>query len=361
MWPPSDMGVSPMHSIFHSLTGILRSHGRDGRVTGHIATGSAGCRAASFPREPGLQSPSARGPLDLTGEATGLANRDRFTVEALSEVDRFIAGHGDLTRRDVAQPGQGSTNRVIFARRGGDLVVFKVFCEADRKQRECFALRHWGATGLVPELLWDAGPRMIVMSHVPGGWLADARRVDGRRAWADASRDAGRAAGSLTRVPLSSRDRASFESRFHPETPTLESYLDRILRLARCIHDRDPDLRYTCRAAEVLASIPRAVPALIRGLGSDQEMVRIGCVRAMPTDQATAKRVVPHVKALLARSASRQEQELVVEKLHQLGPDWVRRAAGGPNARGRWPPRHWHSVAGAVAAAAKAESAKSGE
>jgi len=176
-------------------------------------------------------------------EATGLPQRDRFTVEALAEVDRFIADRDGLTREGVEQPGQGATNRVIFARHGERLVVFKVFCDQQRKQRECFALRHWRATGLVPELLWDAGARMIGMSHVPGMYLADIRDAEGQRAWTGASRDTGRAIGRLTTVPLSSRQRAYFESRFYGRWATLEAYLGRVLALGRSIHARDADFR----------------------------------------------------------------------------------------------------------------------
>ena len=74
----------------------------------------------------------------------------RFTAEALAKVDTFIAEHSGCTRDGVAQPGQGATNRVVFVRRGEELLVCKVFCEAERKERECFGLRHWARTGLVP-------------------------------------------------------------------------------------------------------------------------------------------------------------------------------------------------------------------
>jgi HEAT repeat protein len=120
-------------------------------------------------------------------------------------------------------------------------------------------------------------------------------------------------------------------------------------------------LRYMCRSAEVLALIPEAVPALIEGLGSDKEMVRIGCVWAMPTDTATAKQVVPKIKGLLARSTSPLEQELAVEKLYQLDPDWVRQAAGGDKGEIPWPLRPWCNVTRAVVAAAKAETKKAAE
>jgi len=167
----------------------------------------------------------------------------QFTTEALNKVDAFVAEHPTYTRRGVEQPGQGATNRVIFAHRGDDLVVFKVFCETERKERECFGLRHWQDTGLVPELIWDADPSMVVMSYVPGAHLHVAREADGEAAWRQACFEIGKAVGALARVPLSSADRAAFESSFYGELGTLEAYLGRILTLGRSIHARDPDFR----------------------------------------------------------------------------------------------------------------------
>jgi len=167
----------------------------------------------------------------------------QFTQEALAKVDAFIAQHRDYTRRGVEQPGQGATNRVMFARRGEGLVVFKVFCTVDRKERECFALRHWRETGLVPELICDVDERMIVMSHVPGVSLHDARGTDGEATWRRACREVGRATGSLTRVPLGDADRAAFEARFYDGLAALGPYLNRIIELGRSIHARDPDFR----------------------------------------------------------------------------------------------------------------------
>jgi len=112
----------------------------------------------------------------------------RFTREALAKVDAYIAAHPGYTRQGVEQPKQGATNRVIYARRDHELVVFKVFCEVERKERECFALRHWQETGLVPELIWDADPRMIVTSHLPGVSLPAAREAYGEMAWREISR-----------------------------------------------------------------------------------------------------------------------------------------------------------------------------
>jgi hypothetical protein len=165
------------------------------------------------------------------------------TAAALTRVDQFIARHGCLTRDGVKQPGQGSTNRVVFARRGDHIIVFKVFCEEQRKERECFALRHWQSTGMVPELIWDIDRTMIAMSHVPGGWLSQARSREGAEAWRQACRETGRAIGRLTCVPLNPAERATFESRFYGDVGTLESYLGRILDLGRCIYARDPDFR----------------------------------------------------------------------------------------------------------------------
>lgn len=165
----------------------------------------------------------------------------RFTAEAMARVDRYIAEHEGLTRQGVQQPGQGATNRVIFARQGEKLVVFKVFCDKERKQRECFALRHWGPTGLVPELLADADDRMILISHVPGSWLMQLRESQGQQAWRNASKDTGRAIATLTKVALCPADRQAFESRFYGKLGPLEAYLTRVLQFGRSIHERDKD------------------------------------------------------------------------------------------------------------------------
>ncbi len=167
----------------------------------------------------------------------------QFTEEALAKVDAFIAAHPEYTRRGVEQPGQGATNRVIFTRRGGELVVLKVFCEAERKERECFGLQHWRDTGLVPELICEDGATLLVMSYVPGVYLSRPRKGDGEATWHAACRDAGRAIGALTQVPLDAADQEAFESRFYRDTPTLAAYLGRILSLGRSINDRDPDFR----------------------------------------------------------------------------------------------------------------------
>ncbi len=168
---------------------------------------------------------------------------DWQTREALAKVDAFLAAHPDYTRHGVEQPGQGSTNRVIFARRGGELVVLKVFCEVERKERECFGLRHWRDTGLVPEVIYEDDATLLVMSYVAGRYLHQCREVEGEEMWRAACRDTGRAIGMLTQVPLGTADREAFESRFYRDIPTLPIYLGRILSLGRSISARDPDFR----------------------------------------------------------------------------------------------------------------------
>jgi HEAT repeat protein len=117
---------------------------------------------------------------------------------------------------------------------------------------------------------------------------------------------------------------------------------------------RTTQLRYTCPAADVLARIPEALPKLIDGLNSDKEIVRIGCIRAMPTAKASSRLVASKLKELLARSKSQREQEFIVMKLHQVDPAWLRRAAGGLNAT-RWPPTHWHAATRTAVATVRAE------
>ncbi len=165
-----------------------------------------------------------------------------FTRQANARVDAFLAAHSGYVRQDVPQPVQGATNRVVFARRDARLVVFKVFCEPERKERECFGLRHWRHTGLVPELLQEVDDTLILTSHTPGMGI-DRVRKEGEPVWLRACRAVGKAMGTLARVPLSPREQAAFESRFYRDVPTLETYLCRITELGRGIQARDPDFR----------------------------------------------------------------------------------------------------------------------
>jgi hypothetical protein len=220
----------------------------------------------------------------------------RFTREALEEVDAFIATNPDYRRNGVEQPGQGATNRVVFARRDEELVVFKVFCEEERKQRECYANRHWSSTGLVPNLIWDASPRMIVMSHIGGRSLGAEREAD-EVPWLASYHEVGKAIGRLASVPLSEEDARTFESSFYRELGPLEAYLGRVLDLGRCIHARDPDFRaafwgQSLEFIELQLGAILSQPRILYGqdVGNlhvqsgrfmgffDLEMCRVGCV-----------------------------------------------------------------------------------
>jgi hypothetical protein len=166
---------------------------------------------------------------------------DSFTLTALRQVDAYIAAHPDYTRQGVPQPGQGATNRVVFGRCGGETVVFKIFCERERKQREVFAFRHWQPTGLIPALIADPDETMIVMSYVPGVHLHASRRADAPSVFDQACYETGQAIGTLTRAPLSAAERADFESRFYGELGPLEAYVERMVELSRAIQASDAD------------------------------------------------------------------------------------------------------------------------
>jgi Ser/Thr protein kinase RdoA (MazF antagonist) len=222
--------------------------------------------------------------------------QDWQTQEAEAQVEAFLAAHPEYTRKGVPQPGQGSTNRVFFARVGGDRVVLKVFCEVERRAREGFGLRHWAETGLVPKLIYEDGATLIVMSRLPGMYLGRAREVEGDEAWRAATRETGQATGALTRVPLAAAGRQCFESRFYSDVPTLADYLARVLALGRGINGRDPDFReayWTASLDFLEAEVPGllAQPAALyhqdvsnlhvehgRFVGFfDLEMCRVGC------------------------------------------------------------------------------------
>src|SRR5205807_2467746 len=112
--------------------------------------------------------------------------------------------------------------------------------------------------------IWDNDPRMIVMSHVPGYYLSQARKSDTEDEWREACRQTGCAIAALIRAPLSPQARADFDSRFyiHSEQPTLKAYLCRILELGRSIHTRDPVFRdgYWKESLDFMAS---QLPAIL--------------------------------------------------------------------------------------------------
>jgi hypothetical protein len=162
----------------------------------------------------------------------------QFTRQARARVDTYIAQNPEYSHEGVPQPGQGSTNRVLFCRRGDETVVFKVFCQPERKQRELFAYRHWQPTGLIPTLIADVDEITILTTFLDGVYLHQAR---GEPSYDRACYETGRAAGTLTQVPLSAAGCADFEARFYDGLGPLKAYLARIVELGRGIQARDPD------------------------------------------------------------------------------------------------------------------------
>jgi len=175
-------------------------------------------------------------------------HRAAMAQQAWPVVERFIQEHPQYTI-DPDQAGSASTtNYVIFGHRtepwGEQRVVFKYFCQDERKQRELFALRHFAATGVVPQLLAEYGQRLIVVSWIPGSWIsAPTDAAFDANARAQAGHSLGGAAAKLVSVPLSAAVAQEFERRFY-DGEVLTAYLQGILqaswaiqRQVACYHD----------------------------------------------------------------------------------------------------------------------------
>jgi len=168
-------------------------------------------------------------------------NRETFHSEAQKKINTFISQHPEYTQEGVNQPQLGNTNYVAFARCNQELVVFKVFCEKERKSRETFAITHWQQTGLVPKLVADVDEEMIVISHIPGRWWGREDVSGDERI--KTCQSLGAAFGKLAQVPLSQSDRTYFENHFYPEHNTVEAYLGQLFELGQQIQSRDPDFK----------------------------------------------------------------------------------------------------------------------
>jgi hypothetical protein len=179
--------------------------------------------------------------------------------QAYPVVERFVHLHPEYSI-DANQSGsQSVTNYVIFGHRGQEPIIFKYFCEDERKEREVYGLRHFAATGLVPQLLEDAGKRLIVQSWIPGGWISspgdqDFDAVEAQRA----GHTLGQATATLLNVPLTPQAARDFESRFY-DGLRLEKYLRDILDASWRIHEnvdiyRDPLFAHSLESIE--ANLP---------------------------------------------------------------------------------------------------------
>ncbi|MEZ4868860.1 MAG: phosphotransferase [Caldilineaceae bacterium] len=173
--------------------------------------------------------------------------RHRAEMERLAwpAVADFVAAHPQY-QVDADQSGSTSvTNFVIFGQHtladgSVEPVVFKYFCQDERKEREIFALRHFAATGLAPQLLAEQGARLIVMTRLPGAFLPNAETAREEFSKLDATQigyTLGQATATLLRVPLTASTAQEFERRFY-DGETLTTYLGDILAASHAIHQR---------------------------------------------------------------------------------------------------------------------------
>ena len=177
-------------------------------------------------------------------------------------VEDFVARNPRYSITSDQSGSQSATNYVIFGQHGDEQVVFKYFCEDERKEREVYALRHFAATGLVPHLLVEDGPRLIVQSHIPGRGLIAPQgsafaTVDTQRV----GYTLGQAVAALTSVPLSPQAARAYESTFYDGLP-LEQYIGDILAAAQLIHQNVPAYGGSLFAAS-LASIKSSLDYLL--------------------------------------------------------------------------------------------------
>jgi hypothetical protein len=164
--------------------------------------------------------------------------RHRAAMEKLAypAVEQFIAQHPEYAITPNQSGSQSATNYVIFGQRGQEQVIFKYFCEDERKAREVYALRHFAKTGVVPNLLQEHDTRLIVQSRIPGGWLPnpgdpDYGGVDTHRV----GYTLGQAVAMLLNVPLTTQAARDYESTFYEGLP-LEKYFGEILDASWLIH-----------------------------------------------------------------------------------------------------------------------------
>ncbi|MCC6458569.1 MAG: phosphotransferase [Caldilineaceae bacterium] len=190
-------------------------------------------------------------------------HRAAMERQAYPVVEQFVQLHPEYSI-DANQSGsQSVTNYVIFGHRGHEPIIFKYFCEDERKAREIYGLRHFAQTGLVPELLADDGKRLIVQSHIPGGWISspgdpDFDAVETQRA----GHTLGQATATLLNVPLTPQAARDFESRFY-DGLLLERYFRDILDASWQIHQK-VDVYRDPLFARSLESIEANLPYILR-------------------------------------------------------------------------------------------------
>jgi hypothetical protein len=181
---------------------------------------------------------------------------------AYPAIEQFVAQHPGYTIDPDQSGSQSVTNYVIFGHRGKKQVIFKYFCEDERKAREVYALRHFAKAGIVPRLLVDYNTRLIVQSRIPGGWLPnpgspDFASVDNHRA----GHTLGLAVATLLNVPLSAQAARSYEKSFY-DGLSLERYFGDILDASWLIH-RKVEAYSTPLFAHSLEYIEASLPYIL--------------------------------------------------------------------------------------------------
>jgi hypothetical protein len=189
-------------------------------------------------------------------------HRAQLAMLALPAVEQFIVHHPEFSVSADQSGSEGNTNYVIFGQRNKEPVIFKYFCEDERKEREVYALHHFASTGIVPSLLTDVSNRLIVQSRIPGGWLPNPDNpayatVDPQRA----GHTLGTAAAKLTCVPLSTQGARDFEGCYY-DGLVLENYFRNILDASWLIH-KNVAAYDTRRFADSLATIEANLPYLL--------------------------------------------------------------------------------------------------
>ena len=170
-------------------------------------------------------------------------HRAEMEKQAYPAVERFLQYHPEYALAANQSGSQSVTNYVIFGRRilerGGEQpVVFKYFCQDERKEREVYALRHFGTTGVVPQLLEDYDKRLIVQSRIPGNWFSHpANPAFGSFEAQRMGYTLGQATAKLLSMPLSAQAAQEYESRFYEGQPLVD-YLREILDASWMIHER---------------------------------------------------------------------------------------------------------------------------
>ncbi len=162
-------------------------------------------------------------------------HRQKMKDEGGAAIAKLVEAHPEFAM-DADQSGSASvTNYVIFGQCDDEPVVFKYFCQDERRAREIYGLLHWMPTGIVPRLYHDEGLRLIVIERFPGSFLP--RPSEEGFAAIDrelAGYSLGVATAKFCTTPISKEEADGFERRFY-DGQKLEEYFGKIIGAGRSI------------------------------------------------------------------------------------------------------------------------------